>query len=219
MKRLLVVAALLTGPALVIAQNPAQDPNALGPGDPAWRGQTVQMNPAPAGADVGGLDPATIMKPLSDQWTSYSGDLSGKRYSQLKQVNTATVKKARNGVLEHTRRQSYLASLLGVRRAVLAVNKLDLAGYSREVFERIRDEYLAYAGKLELAQATCVPLSALHGDNVASPGTHMPWYQGPSLADHLEAMAVEEDLHAAPLRFLVQWVNRPDSGCIAGRSF
>ncbi len=92
MKRLLVVAALLTGPALVIAQNPAQDPNALGPGDPAWRGQTVQINPAPAGADVGGLDPATIMKPLSDQWTSYSGDLSGKRYSQLKQVNTATVK-------------------------------------------------------------------------------------------------------------------------------
>jgi alcohol dehydrogenase (cytochrome c) len=75
-----------------VAQSPAQLPHALGPGDPAWRGETVQIGQASPGAMTGGLDPAAIMKPLSDQWLSYSGDLSGKRYSLLKQVNTNTVK-------------------------------------------------------------------------------------------------------------------------------
>ena len=101
MKKLLLVATLLIGPALVLAQGGAQggaqapaqsDLRAVVPGHPDWKGQTVQIgqpNPAP---DTGGLDPATIMKPLAEQWTSYSGDLSGKRFSALKQVNTATVK-------------------------------------------------------------------------------------------------------------------------------
>ncbi len=93
MKKLLLVASLLAGPALLFAQNPyyvPSGPTPLGPGHPDWRGQTIQSGPAPAA--TGGLDQAGIMKPLSDEWTSYSGDLTGKRYSALKLVNTTTVK-------------------------------------------------------------------------------------------------------------------------------
>jgi hypothetical protein len=96
MKTFLIIAALVAGPVLLVAQN-AQNPNyvpsgpsPLGPGDPAWRGDTVQSGTPPP--DTGGLDQARIMKPLSDEWTSYSGDLSGKRYSTLKLVNKETVK-------------------------------------------------------------------------------------------------------------------------------
>src|SRR5215211_4154490 len=97
MKKLLIVATLLIGPTLVLAQGGAQaparrDPRAVVPGHPDWRGQTVQIgtpNPAP---DTGGLDPASLYKPAADQWGTYSGDLSGKRFSTLKHVNTATVK-------------------------------------------------------------------------------------------------------------------------------
>src|SRR5436190_3136006 len=95
MKKILIIATLVIGPAVVLAQGqrPAQsDPRAVVPGHPDWRGQTLQTNPAPAGADTGGLDPAAIMKPLANDWTSYSGDLSGKRYSALKLVNKDTVK-------------------------------------------------------------------------------------------------------------------------------
>src|SRR5580765_6823412 len=95
MKKLLIIATLVVGPAVVLAQSqrPAQsDPRAVVPGHPAWRGQTLQSSPPPPGAETGGLDPATIMKPLANEWTSYSGDLSGKRYSALKLVNTNTVK-------------------------------------------------------------------------------------------------------------------------------
>ena len=131
---------------------------------------------------------------------------------------------ARKGVLTQTRRHSYLASLLGIRRVVLAVNKLDLAGYSREVFERIRDEYLAFARTLEMSQVTCIPLSALRGDNVVAPSPNMPWYHGPTLMGYLETVEVEGDLQAKPFRLLVQWVNRPNpefrgySGRIVGGS-
>jgi bifunctional enzyme CysN/CysC len=131
---------------------------------------------------------------------------------------------ARKGVLTQTRRHSYLASLLGIRRVVLAVNKLDLAGYSREVFERIRDEYLAFARTLELPQVVCIPLSALRGDNVVSPSANMPWYHGPTLMGYLETVEVESDAQSRPFRLLVQWVNRPNldfrgySGRIVGGS-
>src|SRR6266850_1076848 len=94
MKKLLIVATLVAGPAVVFAQSAAQqsDPRAVVPGHPDWRGQTLQSSPPPQGAETGGLDPATIMKPLANEWTSYSGDLSGKRYSALKLVNKDTVK-------------------------------------------------------------------------------------------------------------------------------
>src|SRR5687767_3228994 len=94
MKKLLIITALAAGPALLVAQNPGNyvpsGPTPLGPGDADWRGDTVQSGPPPA--ETGGLDPARIMKPLSDEWTSYSGDLTGKRYSSLKLVNKDNVK-------------------------------------------------------------------------------------------------------------------------------
>src|SRR6187402_1959131 len=97
MKKFLLVAALLIGPTLVLAQGGAQtpsrsDPRAVVPGHPDWRGQTVQIGPPHPTPDTGGLDPASIIKPAPDQWPSYSGDLSGKRYSPLKLVNKDTVK-------------------------------------------------------------------------------------------------------------------------------
>ena len=90
MKTLLLVATLVVGPAVLMAQQ--SDPRAVVPGHPDWRGQTLQSSPPPPGAETGGLDPVAIMKPLANEWTSYSGDLSGKRYSALKLVNKDTVK-------------------------------------------------------------------------------------------------------------------------------
>ncbi len=91
MKRLLLLTSLLAAPALLLAQRPVVDTSTIvRPGHPDWKGQTIQVSPPPAPA--GGLDPARIMKPLSDEWTSYSGDLTGKRYSALKLVNKNTVK-------------------------------------------------------------------------------------------------------------------------------
>ncbi len=99
MKKLLAIAALVAGPVMLLAQgSPTQTPSnyvpsgptPLGPGDPDWRGDTVQSGQLPP--DAGGLDQARIMKPLSDEWTSYSGDLTGKRYSTLKLVNKENVK-------------------------------------------------------------------------------------------------------------------------------
>ena len=92
-KHVVLVLSLVAGSALVLAQSGSQDRRAGTPGHPDWKGQTLQTSPAPANADVGGLDPMDIIrKPLSDQWTSYSGDMSGKRFSHLKLVNTNTVK-------------------------------------------------------------------------------------------------------------------------------
>src|SRR5215510_5562761 len=93
MRKLLLITSLLVGSTLVLAQNPNYKPSGptpLGPGDPDWRGDTVQSGQAPP--DTGGLDQARIMKPLADEWTSYSGDLTGKRYSALKLVNKDNVK-------------------------------------------------------------------------------------------------------------------------------
>ena len=95
MKRLLLVSSLLIAPALLVAQQskfPTQGPRPMGPGHPDWKGQTIQTGTPRPDADTGGLNPADIYKPLGDEWRSYSGDLSGKRYSSLKHVNTATVK-------------------------------------------------------------------------------------------------------------------------------
>ena len=131
---------------------------------------------------------------------------------------------ARKGVLTQTRRHSYLASLLGIRRVVLAVNKLDLAGYSEEVFGRIRADYLAFAGAIGLGEIVCIPLSALRGDNVTTRSANTPWYDGPTLLEYLETVEAGDDAQRGPFRLLVQWVNRPDaefrgfSGRIVGGS-
>jgi bifunctional enzyme CysN/CysC len=116
---------------------------------------------------------------------------------------------ARLGVLPQTRRHSYLASLVGIRRVVLAVNKMDLVGYSRERFDEIVSAFGEFAEPLGIAEFVPIPVSALHGDNIKTPSENMLWYGGPTLLEHLETVSLEEDrLAAGPFRMPVQWVNR-----------
>jgi bifunctional enzyme CysN/CysC len=117
---------------------------------------------------------------------------------------------ARKGVLTQTRRHSYLARLLGISRLVLAVNKMDLVGYERAVFEAIVAEYRAFGARIDLTEITAIPLSAVYGDNVTEHGTHMPWFTGPTLIEHLESVPVDPELADRPFRLPVQWVNRPN---------
>jgi bifunctional enzyme CysN/CysC len=117
---------------------------------------------------------------------------------------------ARKGVLTQTRRHSYLVSLLGIRRVVVAVNKMDLVDYSEEILDAIRTEYLDFAGRIGLDDVTFIPLSALRGDNVVEPSPNTPWYDGPTLMAYLESVEVDDDTAALPFRMPVQWVNRPD---------
>ncbi len=117
---------------------------------------------------------------------------------------------ARHGVQTQTRRHSYIVSLLGIRHVVVAVNKMDLVGFSREVYDRIKDEYTGFVAKLNLPDVTFIPMSALKGDNVASRSETMPWYHGPALLDHLETVHIASDRNLTDLRFPVQYVIRPN---------
>jgi bifunctional enzyme CysN/CysC len=116
---------------------------------------------------------------------------------------------ARKGVLTQTRRHSFLVALLGTRKIVLAVNKMDLVGYSADAFGRIESEYRAFAANIGLGDVTCIPVSAVAGDNVVTRSAHMPWYSGPCLLGHLETVAVDQPAETRPFRMPVQWVNRP----------
>ncbi len=116
---------------------------------------------------------------------------------------------ARKGVLPQTRRHSYLVSLIGVRDVVVAVNKMDLVDFSQELFLEIEETYRALAASIGIEQVTCVPLSALRGDNVMTRSERMPWFSGPTLMEYLEAVEVDADrLQDGPFRMPVQWVNR-----------
>ncbi|HYL00836.1 MAG TPA: sulfate adenylyltransferase subunit CysN [Steroidobacteraceae bacterium] len=117
---------------------------------------------------------------------------------------------ARKGVLTQTRRHSYLARLLGISRVALAVNKMDLVGYERAVFESVVAEYRAFGAQIGLSEITAIPLSAVYGDNVTQHGANMPWFQGPTLIGHLESVPVDPELAERPFRLPVQWVNRPN---------
>jgi len=118
---------------------------------------------------------------------------------------------ARKGVLTQTRRHGYLAHLLGVRRIVLAVNKMDLVGYDQAVFDAITADYRAFADEVGIESFTAIPLSGLRGDNVTAASDAMPWYDGPALLHHLETVPVtERDPVDEPFRMAVQWVNRPN---------
>ena len=117
---------------------------------------------------------------------------------------------ARKGVLTQTRRHSYLVSLLGIRKVVLAINKMDLVGYSEEVFERIHADYLAFAQQIGLHDIVAIPVSGLRGDNITAPSEQTPWYHGPVLMEYLESVEIEDTDQRLPLRFPVQWVNRPN---------
>jgi bifunctional enzyme CysN/CysC len=118
---------------------------------------------------------------------------------------------ARKGVLTQTRRHSYIVSLLGIRHIVLAVNKMDLVGYAQEVFEDIRDDYGAFAAALGIAEVRAVPVSALEGGNVFEAGGRTPWYRGPTLMEILETTEVARGQASLPMRFPVQYVNRPSA--------
>jgi len=117
---------------------------------------------------------------------------------------------ARKGVLTQTRRHSYIVSLLGIRHVLLAVNKMDLVGYAQGVFDAIVDEYRELAGQLGIAHVAAVPLSALNGDNLLHRSVETPWYDGPSVLQYLENVAIGSAAPDIGFRLPVQWVNRPN---------
>jgi sulfate adenylyltransferase subunit 1 len=118
---------------------------------------------------------------------------------------------ARKGVLTQTRRHSCIAQLVGIRHLVIAVNKMDLVGYSQQVFETIQRDYLAFADRVGIADARFVPLSALVGDMVVDRGERLDWYRGPTLLEMLEAAPAAHSEAAEPFRFPVQYVCRPQA--------
>jgi sulfate adenylyltransferase subunit 1 len=123
---------------------------------------------------------------------------------------------ARHGVVEQTRRHAAVAGLLRVGHVVLAVNKMDLVGWSEEVFDRIVADFDCFASKIGLAAVTPLPLSALHGDNVVEPSERLAWYAGPPLLEHLETLELPSEA-PADFRLPVQWVLRGEERAYAGR--
>lgn len=118
---------------------------------------------------------------------------------------------ARKGVIEQTKRHSFIASLLQIKHIIVCVNKMDLVDYDEAVFERIKKEYLAFDAKLEIPDIRFIPISALHGDNVVDRSKNMDWYQGPSLLWTLENVQISSDRNLIDSRMPVQWVIRPQS--------
>jgi bifunctional enzyme CysN/CysC len=129
---------------------------------------------------------------------------------------------ARRGVLTQTKRHSFLVSLIGIKNVVLAINKMDLVNYSKDVFDRILGDYTAFASSLNIEKIVPIPMSALAGDNVTERSGNTSWYRGPTLMHYLETVDVAHAASEAPFRLPVQWVNRPNldfrgfSGRIAG---
>ncbi|WP_319774500.1 sulfate adenylyltransferase subunit CysN [Breoghania sp.] len=117
---------------------------------------------------------------------------------------------ARHGIQAQTRRHAFIASLLGIRHVVLAVNKIDLVEFSEARFEEIRDEFSHFAASFDFDSLVAVPISARFGDNVTRRSENTPWYSGPTLIEHLETVEVADDLDRRPFRMSVQWVNRPN---------
>ncbi|MEY3025680.1 MAG: Bifunctional enzyme CysN/CysC [Planctomycetota bacterium] len=129
---------------------------------------------------------------------------------------------ARHGVAVQTRRHSFITSLLGIREIVVAVNKMDLVDWSRERYDEIVADYTRFAAKLPARSTRFIPMSALRGENVVHRGESMPWYDGPTLLEHLDAVPLGSGRNLVDFRFPVQWVNRPDldfrgfAGTLAG---
>ncbi|MBL4893850.1 MAG: sulfate adenylyltransferase subunit CysN [Emcibacter sp.] len=117
---------------------------------------------------------------------------------------------ARKGILTQTRRHSYIVNLLGIRHAVIAINKMDLVDYAQGVYQDIEKDYREFAENLNFSSITFVPLSALKGDNIIEAGENMDWYSGPTLMKILETIDVSNQKQEQPFRMPVQWVNRPD---------
>ena len=118
---------------------------------------------------------------------------------------------ARQGVIEQTRRHTYIAALLGIPHLIIAINKMDLVEWKQERFQEIRDEIEAFLPKLDVFRdVKFIPISALNGDNVVDASKHTPWYEGPTLLAHLETVHIASDWNFTSFRFPVQWVNRPN---------
>lgn len=117
---------------------------------------------------------------------------------------------ARTGVITQTRRHSFLVSLLGIKHIVLAVNKMDLVDFSEDIFNKIKNEYIALTTQLGIEDVTCIPLSALQGDNVVEKSERTPWYEGQSLLDFLETVPIHRDRNMDDFRYPVQYVLRPN---------
>ncbi|KAB7732795.1 GTP-binding protein [Rudanella paleaurantiibacter] len=118
---------------------------------------------------------------------------------------------ARNGVVEQTRRHSLIASLLGIPHIVVAINKMDLVDYAQDAFSDICIQYAELAKKLNVSQVSFIPMSALNGDNVVDRSANMPWYEGPTLLEHLETVELSNDTNLTLPRFPVQYVIRPQT--------
>ncbi len=118
---------------------------------------------------------------------------------------------AQNGMTTQSRRHGFIASLMGIPQVVVAINKMDLVGYSQEVFEALRREYADFVLKLDVRGLTFIPLSALRGDNVVHAGDHMPWYSGPTFLHYLENVEIPGARNLIDFRFPVQLINRPTS--------
>jgi bifunctional enzyme CysN/CysC len=117
---------------------------------------------------------------------------------------------ARHGLLTQTRRHSFIVSMLGVRKLVVAINKMDLVDYSEDVYNQILADYKVFAEALNVDLITAIPVSALKGDNITEHADRMPWYTGPTLLEHLETVPVGDRMREMPFRMPVQWVNRPN---------
>ena len=118
---------------------------------------------------------------------------------------------ATQGVLTQTRRHSFIVSMVGVKKIILAVNKLDLVDYSKHTFDKITSEYLKFAtNALQLEEITAIPISALKGDNITEKSMNTSWYDGPSIIQYLESVEVTSSSQSRPFRMPVQWVNRPN---------
>ena len=118
---------------------------------------------------------------------------------------------ARKGILEQSRRHSFIANLLRIPHLVLAVNKMDLVDYEQDVFTEIKAEYTQFATRLDVPDLTFIPISALHGDNVVDRSANMDWYRGATLLHHLEEVHIASDRNLVDVRFPVQYVVRPQS--------
>ena len=119
---------------------------------------------------------------------------------------------ARQGVIEQSRRHTFIAAMLGIPHLVIAVNKMDLVDWNRERFLEIRDQFEDFLPLLDVFKdVKFIPLSALNGDNVVDPSKHTPWYEGPTLLGHLENVHIASDWNLSAFRFPVQWVNRPNN--------
>lgn len=118
---------------------------------------------------------------------------------------------ATKGVITQTRRHTFLVSLLGIKHVVLAVNKMDLVDFDQKVFDQICEDYKNFVAQLDIPDVTCIPLSALKGDNVVDSSDHMPWYKGKCVLDFLENVHISSDRNFEDMRYPVQYVLKPDN--------